>query len=154
MLILKRKVIYISVILLSIAIFLFFLYKINSPIKNPIVKCGSKEISVIKTDFTYKSIFKRKNNYHSTKINPLKSIKIADVPPNKKINFNFKKKPKSYMVVSLLDNGNYKMALNVKEGQEGKNYITTPKDHGKYTYSISTEYNEGLGIYYFSINVH
>ena len=155
MFILKHKVIYLLIFLLITTTGFLFLQKgNNTQIDNLVVKYDTIEISTINTKFIYSSIFKRKNNFHSDINNILKTNKPVNVMPNKELSFVFKQKPKSYMVVETLDNGNYQIILDVKEGEDGNNYIITPYEPGEYIYSISANYSEGVGIYYFSVNLN
>lgn len=122
-------------------------------VDNPIVSYSNTEIPTIKTDFLYSDVFKRKHNFHIDFNNEVNNINPIMVLPSKELKIIFKYKPLSYMLVRQLDNGNYENIFYSNEG-DSETAITTPKEPGKYVYGISANYPEGLGLYYFSIEVN
>ena len=122
-------------------------------IDNPIVKCSGIKIPTTKQLFLYKDSFKRKHNFYIEVSNVLENINSVSVSSNKKFEFCFNPKPLNYMVVRLMDNGNYEKIYESLKDNNQIYYITTPNEPGKYIYSISAHYTDGLGIYYFSITV-
>lgn len=141
----------ISALFLLLAINFAVRWSVVPQVDNPIVTCPTIEIPTVKTDFIYSDFLKRRNNFHKDVNNQLISIKSILVQPNEELKVIFNQKPLNYLLVRKLDNDNYEKVFDSTESSNGT--FTAPSKSGKYVFSISANYNEGLGIYYFSIVV-
>jgi hypothetical protein len=117
------------------------------------VKYNTNEITTVKTEFLNNNVLRRKNNYHVDIDKVIDDIILIDVRPNENLDIIIKSNPKSYIVMKILSNGNYDMISEVKDSDKEVCSITTPNKVGKNIYSISVNYVEGVGIYYFLVDV-
>lgn len=122
-------------------------------IDNPIIKCSNIEIPAVKTDFLYSDFLKRKYNFHTDASKELMNIKPVIVQPNEELKIIFNQKPIHYMLVRQLSDGNYEKVFESGESVNNTSTISAPCKSGKYVFSISANYTEGLGIYYFSVEI-
>lgn len=122
-------------------------------IENPIVKYNNNEIITVKTEFLYNDILKRENNYYVEIDREVNNIIPVNVISNKKLDIIIKSNPKSCIVMKRANNGNYDKIYEAKDSVQEIFSINTPDEKGKHIYSISVSYKEGVGIYYFSIDV-
>lgn len=153
--IISYKKMFIAVILavfcLFIIIFFYVRWSVVPQIDDPIVKCSTLETPTVKTDFVYRDSLKRRYNFHTNVSDELLTIRSVLVQPNEELKVIFKQKPSNYCIVRKLYNGNYEKVFDSAESSNGT--FTAPSKPGKYEFSISANYKDGLGIYYFSIEV-
>lgn len=121
-------------------------------IDNPIVRCPTVEIPTFKTDFIYSDFLKRRRNFHIDVDNELINTKLTSVQPNTELKIIFNHEYLHYSLFKRLENGNYEKIFDSNESTNGT--FITPDKPGKYLFSISADYDEGLGIYYFLIEVN
>ncbi len=152
----KNKLLISVIVLIILVAATILIIKANSneiQIENPIVKYNDKEISTIKTYFYYTSRLRSKYNYYVDDNDVIESLDALSALPNTELKIGFPHEPNSYMVVKMLDNGNYEKLFEIKDVNKEIHNIITPSTTGKYIYSISASYEEGTGIYYFAVDV-
>jgi hypothetical protein len=111
-------------------------------VDNPIVRCSTIEIPTVKTDFLYSDFLKRRHNFHIDVNNELINTKSSLVKSNTELKIIFNHKPSNYALFRKLDNGNYEKVFDSTESTNRT--FTTPSKPGKYVFSVSANYNEGL----------
>jgi hypothetical protein len=121
-------------------------------IDNPIVKCSTIEIPTVKADFLYNDFLKRRDNFHIDVNNQLINSKPTLVQADTELKITFNHKPTSYVLFRKLDKGNYELIFS--STQSINETITTLEKPGEYVFSISADFKEGLGIYYFVVEVN
>lgn len=130
-------------------------FKINKgiEIENPVLRWNNNEITTVKSSFIYKDVLKSNevDNYQS--FDEINDLTMALVKPGEKLVIVVKSNPEYFLVVKRQNSGIYEEVAEALSSYEGECIIDAPLEVGKYIYSISVEYEVGLGIYYFAIEV-
>lgn len=155
MIIIDKKIV-ISILLVVCLSFIALIIVRSSAapqIDNPIVLGSNFQISTVKSDFLYSDFLKRKHNFHTDINFDLLKAKPMVVSSNDELKINFIKEPENFGVFRQLRNGNLeKIFDSIEDGKDISNF-KTPNTPGIYVFSISASYKEGVGIYYFSVEV-
>lgn len=130
-------------------------FKINKgiEIENPVLRWNNNEITTVKSSFIYKDVLKSNevDNYQS--FDEINDLTMALVKPGEKLVIVVKSNPEYFLVVKRQNSGIYEEVAEALSSYEDECIIDAPLEVGKYIYSISVEYEVGLGIYYFAIEV-
>lgn len=134
---------------------ILIVFKINNgiEIENPVLRWNNNEITTVKSSFIYKDVLKSNevDNYQS--FDEINDLTMALVKPGEKLVIVVKSNPEYFLVVKRQNSGIYEEVAEAVSSYEDECIIDAPVEVGKYIYSISVEYEVGLGIYYFAIEV-
>lgn len=134
---------------------ILIVFKINKgiEIENPVLRWNNNEITTVKSSFIYKDVLKSNevDNYQS--FDEINDLTMALVKPGEKLVIVVKSNPEYFLVVKRQNSGIYEEVAEAVSSYEDECIIDAPVEVGKYIYSISVEYEVGLGIYYFAIEV-
>ena len=134
---------------------ILIVFKINKgiEIENPVLRWNNNEITTVKSSFIYKDVLKSNevDNYQS--FDEINDLTMALVKPGEKLVIVVKSNPEYFLVVKRQNSGIYEEVAEALSSYEDECIIDAPVEVGKYIYSISVEYEVGLGIYYFAIEV-
>lgn len=134
---------------------ILIVFRINKgiEIENPVLRWNNNEITTVKSSFIYKDVLKSNevDNYQS--FDEINDLTMALVKPGEKLVIVVKSNPEYFLVVKRQSSGIYEEVAEAVSSNEDVCSIDAPLEVAKYIYSISVEYEVGLGIYYFAIEV-